>query len=237
MKKISIEDIKKIRKYWYEEGNTNIPDKNYVIDKAFGIIKNKTQDPHSTAETIVDEMNYGKSDEQIFKKFSKSKKIKSHIDLIDKNKDMSKGANKEDIQSNYPTNDPKIVFEAWTDEQRVHFLYDHKLPVKFASINYDELPDEVKTQIIGHIETGRYENGAKIENEKNYEKKIKSIVKDLSFIKNVSIEDFGVEINTISGDKILLTKGELLSMAMASFEKEKSIVTINEMINWLNVIE
>ena len=99
---------------------------------------------------------------------------------------------KMEIQNQYKGKSPEQVWNAWSFEQRRHFLYDHQknwsgktvYGVKEVNaslvdgVGFNELPQAVKDQLEMHLEDGQYGKGGPIPENKYYYLKPKALFKD-----------------------------------------------------------
>jgi len=72
------------------------------------------------------------------------------------------------IGSGYKNNSPKQAWQAWSDNEKTHFLTDHfsnlhsREAKQYTSQNYEQLPETIKTKLMAHIKEGRYAKGGTI---------------------------------------------------------------------------
>ena len=127
------------------------------------------------------------NDEEVFNKWKRSKEKKNYIVpfesdddsyifiLVPKNKKEYGGMMEEGgkIKNQYEGKTAKEIWEEWTKDQKLHFLYDHKDQFtkpgenagafKLAKEAYDDLPKFVKRALEEHVEDGEYAKGGEIE--------------------------------------------------------------------------
>jgi len=112
--------------------------------------------PHPSGEASAKEYAF-KEARKIDPKYGmaeKGEKIDSIRELVN-----------QEIKSDYPTKDPEIIWNEWSEEQRTHFLNDHNLNEYelFAFVNYENIRREIiKEKLIEHINEGRYKTGGKL---------------------------------------------------------------------------
>lgn len=87
---------------------------------------------------------------------------------------------KEIIQNQYDGKTPEEVWNAWTDGQKHHFIYDHSEEIsdlarknndnvagmfKFEQYSFKDLPESVTSVLQSHLEHGQYGKGGEVEND------------------------------------------------------------------------
>ena len=120
-------------------------------------------------------------DQAVAISFSEARKIDPNYGIAEKGKSLNEEDNmtphEQEVHHtmmenyDYPVKKADVVWEAWSDSQRRHFLEDHSdelskhistKPTSFYSIKeYNALPKEIKNSIQNHIERGRYAHGGK----------------------------------------------------------------------------
>lgn len=121
----------------------------------------------------------------------KVKELWSKNLIPSENRTYAKGG---EIKNQYENMAASEVWNAWSDEQRRHFLHDHNIktihPTKVMEYSFSDLPPDVKQAIVFHKVEGQYADGGKIAtvNKRISAKTPKSLVVVCSAVGN---PDFG----------------------------------------------
>lgn len=82
--------------------------------------------------------------------------------------DVKKGKSLESIPNNYKGHTTEQVWNAWTDDQRDHFMRDHieffdnDKREDYISKRFSQLPEAIKMIIASHTQDGQYAKGGKV---------------------------------------------------------------------------
>ena len=109
-----------------------------------------------------------------------------------------------EIKNQYEGKSYIAIWDAWTKEQREHFLLDHvdeysDIPATgikdYAKKSFQFLPHSIKTAIATHIEQGQYGGGGEVKNKSFYANALKGLERKIKSLPNHSVH------NSIEGFK------------------------------------